>query len=212
MVTKHVNEQTDLGVKQNIVQRIMKDQLHMRFRKVSKGPIYLNSTRNLVLRQQGAMKVLEAINRGKVLINIDETWINESDFRRMKWRAYGETNIVQSVSLTPRVTLIAAVDTLGNVYLTLTQANSNNKTMEIYFHCLAAKLDRERPNWRDDSIVVFDGAAYHRSASTLRVLSELKVPVMFFGPHSYNLAPCELFFAFVKSTHLNPTYLPTGKK
>ena len=212
MVTKHVNEQTDLGVKQNIVQRVMKDQLHMRFRKVSKGPIYLNSTRNLVLRQQGAMKVLEAINRGKVLINIDETWINESDFRRMKWRAYGETNIVQSVSLTPRVTLIAAVDTLGNVYLTLTQANSNNKTMEIYFHQLAAKLDKERPNWRNDSVLVTDNASYHVSAYTQRVLQDLRFPVLFLGPHSYDLAVCELFFSFMKSTHINPTFMPTGKK
>ena len=166
----------------------------------------------MILRQQGALKVLEAINNGKILINIDETWINECDFRRMKWRAYGSTNVIPAVSLTPRVTMIAALDTLGNVYLTLTQANSNNKTMEIYFHQLCAKLDKERPEWRKDSIVVTDNACYHNSASTLRVLKDLRVPVLFFGPHSYDLAACELFFAFIKSTHLNPTFLPTGKK
>ena len=101
------------------------------------------------------------------MLNIDETWINESDFRRRKWREYDGTNAVPTHSLTPRITLIAALDTMGNIYLTLTQANSNNKTMEIYFYHLVAKLDRERPNWRDDTVLLLDGASYHRSASTL---------------------------------------------
>ena len=26
------------------------------------------------------------MNKGKRIINIDETWIDEMDFRRMKWR------------------------------------------------------------------------------------------------------------------------------
>jgi len=190
----------------------MKDQLKMSFRRVRKGPIYLNSVRNLILRQQAAIKILELLNGSKILINIDETWINETDFRRMKWRPPGDTNVQSAVQLSPRITLIAALDTLGNAYLTLTQANSNNKTMEIYFHQLAAKLDRERPNWRADTVVVTDNAPYHISASTQKVLQDLRIPILFFGPHSYNIAVAELFFAFVKSTHLNPTFMPTGKK
>jgi len=84
--------------------------------------------------------------------------------------------------------------------------------MEIYFHHLAAKLDQERPHWREDSVILLDGAAYHNSQSTLRIFQGLRIPVMFFGAHSYNLAVCELFFSFLKSTHLNPNMLPTGKK
>jgi len=130
----------------------------------------------------------------------------------MKWREYGTSNTLPGLQLAPRITVIAAIDSLGNVYLTLTQANSNNKTMEIYFHHLAATLDRERPYWREDSVILLDNAVYHNSASTLRLLQGLRIPVMFLGPHSYNIAPCELWFSFLKSTHLNPNMLPTGKK
>jgi len=84
--------------------------------------------------------------------------------------------------------------------------------MELYFHQLTAKLDKERPNWRDNSILCLDNASYHHSTSTLNLFRDLKIPVIFFGAHSYNLAVCELFFSFMKSTHLNPTFMPTGKK
>jgi len=130
----------------------------------------------------------------------------------MKWREYGATNVQSMLPLTPRITIIAALDTLGNAYITLTQANSNNKTIEIYLHQLAAKLDKERPNWRNDSILIGDNAPYHVSASTLQVMRDLRIPILFLGPHSYDIAVCEMFFSFMKSTHLNPTYMPTGKK
>ena len=130
----------------------------------------------------------------------------------MKWREYQGTNVVQSVSLQPRITLIAALDTLGNVYLSLTQANSTNKSMECYFHHLTAKLDSERPGWRQDTVIIMDNAPYHVSQATLKVFRDLRVPVLFLGPHSYNISPCELFFSFMKSTHLNPSFFPTGKK
>ena len=143
---------------------------------------------------------------------MDETWLNETDFRRCKWREYGDKNVVPIHSLAPRITLIAALDTMGSIYITLTQANSNNKTMEIYFYHLVGKLDKERPGWRDDTVLLLDGASYHRSASTLNVLKFLRVPTLIFGPHSYDISPCELFFSFIKSSELNPAYLPTGKK
>jgi len=147
MARNYINERTDLGVNYAAVRRIMKDQLHMSFRRVEKGPLHLNSVRNRVLRQQGALRVLELLRQNKVIITVDETWVNETDFRRRKWRPYGSTNAVPTATMTPRVTMIAALDSLGNVYLCITQANSNNKTMEIYFHHLVARLNRERPGW-----------------------------------------------------------------
>ena len=56
----------------------------------------------------------------KVIINIDESWLAAPDFRRMKWRIKGSTNSVPNMQMTPRISLIVGVDTLGNVYLSLT--------------------------------------------------------------------------------------------
>ena len=56
-----------------------------------------------------------------------------SDFRRMKWKESGTTNAVPSVLMCPRISMIVGVDTDGNSYVTLTQANSNSSIMQIYF-------------------------------------------------------------------------------
>ena len=57
-----------------------------------------------------------------------------------------------------------------------------------------------------------DGAKYHTSDITLKAMKELKIPIMFLGPNSYNTAVCELLFAAIKSTDLNQERLALGKK
>jgi len=47
--------------------------------------------------------------------------------------------------LAPRISIILGLDSNANLYLTLSQANSNSSSMEVFFHHLAAKLDKERP-------------------------------------------------------------------
>ena len=124
----------------------------------------------------------------------------------------GTTNSVAKLEVAPRITLILGLDSRGNVYLTLAQANSNSQMMELYFRALAAKLDQERPNWRRDTVIFVDGAKYHQSADFLPVAAELRLPYMVLGPHSYDAAPCELVFAHFKRADVNPRKVPTGKK
>ena len=53
-----------------------------------------NSTRNLILRQQFALRYLQIDFKKKTIINIDETWLGMSDFRRRKWMFKGTNNSV----------------------------------------------------------------------------------------------------------------------
>ena len=108
--------------------------------------------------------------------------------------------------------MIAGLDTKGRVYISLVQSNSNSKMMEVFFQHLVRKLDGERPRWRSDTTVLLDNAPYHKSKETLKLLEDLDVPVLFTGPHSYDVAPCELLFAAFKAADINPRHVPTGKK
>ena len=84
--------------------------------------------------------------------------------------------------------------------------------MELFFRELVEKLDSQRPGWRYNMIILVDGAAYHQSKDFLPIAEKLKLPYMILGPHSYDAAPCELFFAHFKKVDINPRHLPTGKK
>jgi transposase len=70
--------------------------------------------------------------------------------------------------------------------------------MGLFFKELVNILDKKRPKWRDNHVIIIDNAPYHNSQKTLEYLEELRVPMMFLAPYSYDTAPCELFFAYFK--------------
>ena len=84
--------------------------------------------------------------------------------------------------------------------------------MEIFFRQLVLKLNKDRADWRSDTVIILDNAPYHTSESTMRIFECLRIPVCFTGPHSYDASPCELFFSLFKSGSFNDQRLPLGKK
>lgn len=66
--------------------------------------------------------------RGKIIVNVDETWIGQTDFRRRKWRVPGTTNSMENFLINPRVSMIAAVSSVGELYFSLPQDNTIGTT------------------------------------------------------------------------------------
>jgi len=161
--------QEDYGMEADLplIRSVMYNEAGMRYRKIKSCSIHINSQKNLVLRQQFALKFLELLQSKKVFLNVDETWLGMSDFRRQKWRAHGTTNSVPQLQLNPRISMITGLDSEGKIYLSLLQSNSNSKVMEIFFRQLVKKLDRERRNWRRDTVIILDNAPYHTSGASL---------------------------------------------
>ena len=73
------------SVKERDVRMVMREELGMRFRKIKTVSLHSNSEKNLVLRQRWALEFLTQARKKRVFLNIDETWLGMSDFRRMKW-------------------------------------------------------------------------------------------------------------------------------
>ena len=147
-----------------------------------------------------------------MFVNLDESWVSECNYHRRKWREPGDNNSLPQQLVSPRVSLIACLDSLGNILLSITQVTTTSEVMRVFLHHLAAKLDKTRPGWRKNHILLMDGASYHTSEMTMDVLKKLKIPTMFLGPNSYNTAVCELLFAALKTADLNPERLSLGKK
>ena len=72
----------------------MKNDFGMSYKKVTSISIHANSPKNLVCRQQFVLKFLEALLADKTILNVDETWLGMSDFRRRKWRVHDDFNSV----------------------------------------------------------------------------------------------------------------------
>ena len=61
--------------------------------------------------------MLKLLNEGRKIINVDETFLNVSDLRYMKWRTRGETNSLRERAINPLLKVIAAVSTTGEIYI-----------------------------------------------------------------------------------------------
>ena len=82
----------------------------------------------------------------------------------------------------------------------------------LFIRELAAKLNQEDRRWRHNTLIFWDGAPYHKSRETMAVLEELQMPIMVTGPYSYDVSPCETFFAHFKRVNINPRKVATGKR
>ena len=184
--------------------------LGLKYKKIKHISWQGNSDKSLVLRQRWAMQFLELDHKAMNVINIDETWVNMTDFRRFHWKPKSNYS-VKAKAMAPRVSMITGVDKLANIYLCLTQSNSNKSMMSLFMEHLVNKLDKQNPYWRNSTIIQWDGAAYHRALGTYEMLKRLRVPIMMNGPYSYDASSCELFFAEFKKKDINPSLIPLGK-
>ena len=82
-------------------------------------------------------------HKHKNVINIDETWLGMSDFRKMHWKPMDKNCSIKSKAIAPRISMITAVDKLGNIWLSLTQSNSNKSMMGAFMSALVKKLDKQ---------------------------------------------------------------------
>ena len=91
--------------------------------------------------------MLEALASGKKVINVDESWLNQTRFLRRIWAPTDAAGTFTDKQVAPRLSLIAALDTEGRIWFSLTQANTDTDVMTTFLRYLVRELDRESPGW-----------------------------------------------------------------
>ena len=155
---------------------------------------------------------MRLIQTKRRIINIDESWVDSGDYRRRSWQRKGLSNSLATKKVSPRITLIVALDSEGQIYASLMQANSDSDTMIIFLTELIKTLDQDDRNWRTNTVLMWDNAGYHEATEVLTLLEQQKAPVLYLGPYSYHMAPAEMVFAALKLQCLNTQDAPLGKK
>ena len=92
--------------------------------------------------------MLELLEKGFRIINIDESWINELDFARRKWHNMNESNSLPKKNVNPRLSLLAAIDTDGRVFMALTTSNTTSEVICLFVSQLVELLEEENPGFR----------------------------------------------------------------
>ena len=145
---KAVRDISNFDVNHRLVRQVLRNECHLSFVKAKKVQPRANSDRCRVLRQQYAIKMLEVLNQGRRVINVDETWLNESSFIRRTWAPRDGSGNVSLRSVTPRLSMIAALDNEGRAWFTLSHANTDSNIVTLFLHSLMKVLDAETPGWQ----------------------------------------------------------------
>ena len=103
-----------------------------------------------------------------------------------------------------QLNIIAAISSTGNLYYTVNRGMNNSETILVFILKVIRQLDLTDPEWRSHTVFMLDNAPYHRSATLLDRLKELKLQVMYLGPYQFNMAPVEKLFSILKQRDLNP--------
>ena len=106
-------------------------------------------------------------------------------------------------AVSPRLAMIAALDTEGRIWFSLSHANTDSNTMMVFLHQLTKVLDNETPDWRDNTLLLWDNASYHRSQETKTIVQKMGLKIIYSGPYGYSASPIELLFGSLKVSEIN---------
>lgn len=87
---KHlIAKKHDLEVKDHFIIKVFHERIGLKYKRVKRIAFRGNDEKNLVLRQKFAMRLLELMDSGKRIINVDESWLSDTQFIRSKWNLKG---------------------------------------------------------------------------------------------------------------------------
>jgi transposase-like protein len=147
VVQDEVQGSSSFEVSTKLVRQVLRQDCQLGFVRAKKFYPQANSARCRVLRQQYALEMFKLLEQGKRVVNIDETWLNETTYVRRAWAPKDGSSNVPLHTVTPRLSMIAALDTDGRVWFALAHANSDSNMMALFLLELTKLLDAELPGW-----------------------------------------------------------------
>ena len=146
-VQAKVQEDYGLEVSRPLTRVVLRKEMRLGYRLAKMVAVQCNSERCLVLRQQFAVRMIPLLEAGRRIINVDESWLNQTRFLRRVWAPADAPCTFTAKQVNPRISLIVALDTEGSLWFALTQANTDSDVMTTFLRHLARQLDRESPGW-----------------------------------------------------------------
>ena len=116
-------------------------------------------------------------------MNIDESVIKFTDHRIRGWIPKSIINKVTNNVRIESVNFICALSSSGEVCYTVNLGRTNSDSFALFMVKMVEYLDNQDYDWRKKTVIMVDNAQYHRSDSTKKLITNLKIPLMFMGPY-----------------------------
>ena len=118
-VTDSLKRNHELEMSKQYIFQVLRHDVGAKYKRIRKIPFLGNTLRCFVLRQHYGIFMINQLASDVRVINLDQTWINDLEFRRQKWRKRGFVNSVLFHQVAPKIAVQMAICTQGKVYCAL---------------------------------------------------------------------------------------------
>ena len=116
------------------------------------------------------------LDSGRRIINVDETWLNETNFTRKTRCSPQATGSYRIKGISPSLSMIAALDTDDRVFFSLSHAATDQDTFMLFLQHLIVQLDKDSPGWQYNSIILMDNAPTIRVRKSETICARCRSP------------------------------------
>jgi transposase len=195
---KELKDMHEIDIDKNSLSRTLNSICGLSFRKTLNIHPSANNAENIQKRREFSKKLLGVYMDKKIVINIDESSINSSYYKKYHWLKKGNTrNIAMNNKVFP-TSMIAAAFSDGSLMIVLHQERTNQLVFISFIEKFTEHMDNHRPDWRINHIIMIDNASYHKTKLVQDTFLRLAIPMMFTAPYSFDASPIELVFAQIK--------------
>ena len=197
-VLEHLKETNGIDYPYQLIQRIIKDNIRLTYKRVLSRPITADIPRVKLQRKLFSIQTIQAINSKILIANCDEWTLNRNTKLNYSWSRVGSNKETKNSWLIGSISIIMTIFSNGCWFVMMTKSTT---TSEVFIHFMTKMnewLNKNNMFNYECLHLHLDNCPYHKSKETINYLRKTKLKVYFLPPYSPSLAPIELAFGLIK--------------
>ena len=155
----------------------------------SSRPSNLEITRQKALKDLYAVRLIEKMNEGYEIINIDESWITKNIKAFYSWLTKGRSWSMTNTKFKNSLSLISAIWTNGFAWSAIVHEKVKGTTFRDFLVELSDQIFLRFNKLISEYIIILDNCSVHKWKITKDYFTDKKAKVHFNIPYSPELAP-----------------------
>ena len=198
-ITNHINTKIQKNYNSSWIRFIMKNKLNLTYKRIKPRPNSINFDKVKACRQLFAIKFSQLLSKNSLVINIDDTSINRHIKINYFWSLKGKQYEARNSPFVGSINWVMAIWSNGNWFSLLMNHTSNSDNFEIFLMRLNYWLMKNNYFGYNHTIMTMDNSSIHKWKNVVKILSKMKVDIIYLPAYSPQFAPIEMWFSIIKS-------------
>ena len=188
-VSRYVKVKWGVEIQKHQLRMFLRDTVRLSYKKGKNRPAHLSIDFQNSLKWLFGIRFIHNLQKGWVLINIDESVISKNTRINYSWLPKGLSCPITNVKLNNSISLISAIWSNGFFLSALVKGSNNSEIFLKFLERMIKELQVNWDIWIHRWIILLENWSIHKSKLITDYLKQWKAKVYFIIPYSPELAP-----------------------